>query len=168
MWAALRAAWWMSDPQHKHLRLGARLLAMPQGQGLRVATFATFLYSTRCFVTHAASGTNDLSLPIIVAEAARYNVTVPQMIHINQLLSQGSNFTYIGALTGMLASTWKIHRYPGPRVGAVQQFVGSAAIGWFWAALGERCWRVARVMSNKNLRGKDRGQQGCDKDRWGF
>lgn len=159
-WAALRAAWCVSNPLYKQLRAGDRLLEMSQGQGLRVATFATIVVVANRFMDSRAGVNND-RLPQIMAAAASNQFTFPQMIQIEQPHHQGTTFTCLGALVGVLASTWKIHRYPGPRVGAVQQIVGSAAVGWFWAAAGQTSYRLSTFRyTNAKLRDENKGQQG--------
>ena len=145
-WAAFRTAWCVSDPLNRNLPLRTRLLGMSQGQGLRVATFATFCFSMDTY-SGVGAEEKDWSPQQVMAESLELGVTVPQRVHIKQPLTQGSTFTYLGALAGMIASTWKIHRYPGPRVGIVQQLVGSAAIGWFFAVAGQSSSRLGAARS---------------------
>lgn len=159
-WAVLRAAWCASDPLYKDLRLRDRLSVMSQGQGLRVATLAAAV----CGLHHlalSAAGTNDYSLPQMTADAANGKLTVPQIIQVKQPIIVGTTFTYLGALAGVLASTYKLHRHAGPRIGAVQQIVGGAAIGWYWAALGQARSRLHSFQeTNGKVRGEIKGQKG--------
>ncbi|KAI4123662.1 MAG: hypothetical protein LQ347_006067 [Umbilicaria vellea] len=159
-WAVLRAAWCVSDPLYKHLRPGNRLLVMSQGQGLRVAAFAAVFFGLKRLPL-SFTGINNYDLPQLTADAANIEVTIPQLIRIKEPFFVGTSFTYVGALAGVLASTYKLHRHSGPRIGTVQQVVGSAAIGWFWAALGQSKSRLRsfQEMSAK-IGDENEGQQG--------
>lgn len=159
-WAALRAAWCVSDPLNKDFRLRNRLSVMSQGQGLRVATFAAAVWGLH-HLALSADGTNYHSVPQKTVDAADGKLTVSQIILVQQPLIVGTTFTYLGALAGVLASTYKLHRRAGPRIGAVQQIVGGAAIGWFWAALGQASSRMySFVGTNGKVRGEIKGQKG--------